>query len=287
MTLPSGRTREVLSYLRGNVQLSKTVEELKEEYQSAHPFPHLVLDDVFLPETLDALIDESPSLGSASWAHEDDERRTKINFRSATDLGDCGYQFTAMLHSAAFLYLLTEISGVKALLPDPYMAGGAYHVYPEGGKFDVHVDRNVDHVTGLMRRIAFLLYLNKNWRHENGGQLELWDQEGTACVKSIEPMFNRVVMFEVGDKNFHGVCPVTAGSGALRRSFVSYYHTVSHKLAPHNSIFAPAIYRDKATLKSRIASNFLPPVLYRALKGVRDQGKARWLGSIERDGRGY
>jgi hypothetical protein len=111
-----------------------------------------------------------------------------------------------------------------------------------------------------------LIYLNKSWEPEYGGQLELWDQQGTKCEKVIEPIFNRTVIFEVGDKNFHGVRPVVGTHGIPRRSFAAYFHTVGGHVVSHNSIYAPTIYRTKPPLLKRMARETLPPFLFRALR---------------------
>jgi len=262
------RTAEVLSFVRCKIASAKDVEDLLADYKSAQPYPYLVLDDLFPAEILDALLEELPPPSSEKWVHERHEQFVKSNLRSAVDLGEKSYQFVSVLHSAAFLYFLSEITGIKALLGDPYLSGGGYHIVPEGGKFDVHADRNTDHNSGLERRLAMLIYLNKNWKPEYGGQLELWNQKGTKCEKVIEPIFNRTVIFEIGDKNFHGVRPVIGGHGISRRAFVAYFHTVGRNLVFHNSIYAPTIYQAKKSLVKRVVREALPPFLFRALKSI-------------------
>ena len=199
----------------------------------------------------------------------------KSNLRSAVDLEDHGYTFASVLHSAAFLYFMTEITGIKALLPDPYLGGAGYHLMQEGGKFEVHADRNTDFHCGLQRRLAMLVYLNKAWQPEFGGQLELWNRDGTRCEKVIEPIFNRTVIFEIADTNFHAVRPVAAGSGAARKAFVAYFHTVDGKILPHNSVYAPAIFRDWDGVIHRVARATLPPFIWEALKGIQRRHKMR------------
>lgn len=262
------RTAEVLSFLHLQLNLTKSVEELLEIYKTAQPYPHLVFDNFFPAATLDALLEELPPLSSEKWVHERHDRLVKSNLRSAVDLGGHAFNFAAVLHSAAFLYFLSEITGIRPLLPDPYLSGAGYAVVPEGGKFDVHADRNIDQHSGLQRRLAMLIYLNKDWKTEYGGQLELWDQKGTRCERVIEPIFNRVVTFEIGDKNFHAVRPVTDGLGVMRRSFQVYFHSVGTNFIGHNSIYAPPVYQTKGPLGRRIARDTLPPFIMRTLTKV-------------------
>lgn len=263
------RTTTVLSSLRCNVSLAKSLEELLEDYRTARPFPHLVLDDLFSTETLNSLLDELPPASSPKWVNERHDQMIKSNLRSAVDLSDQAFLFAATLHSASFLYFISEITGIQALLPDPYLSGSGYHVIPPGGKFDVHADRNMDHFSGLERRLAMLIYLNKSWDPQFGGQLELWNQDGTRCERVIEPIFNRTVIFEIADKNFHGVRPVTERSGRKRISFAVYYHTVGRNVAFHSSLFAPQIYQGKGRYLRQVARELLPPLLFRGVKRLK------------------
>jgi 2OG-Fe(II) oxygenase superfamily len=236
--------------------------DLFDDYKIAQPFPHLILDNLFPSEILDFILAELPPASSEKWVNQQDPLTIKSNLRSAVDLDEHGYAFASVLHSAAFLYFLTEITGIKALLPDPYLGGAGYHVIHEGGKFEVHADRNTDFYCGLKRRLAMLIYLNKAWEPVLGGQLELWNQDGTQCEKVIEPIFNRTVFLEIDDHNFHAVRPVASGSSAARKAFVAYIHTVAGRIVPHNSLYAPSVYRDSEGVMRRLARETLPPFLW-------------------------
>lgn len=263
------RTTAVLSSVRCKLSINKSIEGLLQEYNSARPFPHLVLDNLFPSDVLDSLLNELPPVASPKWVNERHDRMIKSNLRSAVDLGDEANKFASMLHSAGFLYFLSEITGVHALLPDPYLSGAGYHVIPEGGKFDVHADRNTDHFSGLERRLAMLVYLNKSWNPDYGGQFELWNENGTQREKVVQPDFNRTMIFEIADKNFHAVRPVTGSHGRKRISFAVYYHTVGKNVAQHNSLFAPELYQLKGHRARQVARDTLPPFLFRALKGLK------------------
>jgi 2OG-Fe(II) oxygenase superfamily len=269
------RTTSVLSFIRTNLSLSRSVSDLFDDYRHAKPYPHLVLDDLFPPEELHALLDELPPDTGGNWVHEKNERYVKSNLRSAVYLQDHGYAFTSVLHSAAFLYFLTEVTGIKALLPDPYLRGAGFHVMGEGGRFEVHADTNTDSYCGLHRRLAMMIYLNKGWTSDLGGQLELWNQDATRCEKVIEPLFNRTVIFEIGETNFHAVRPIVSGLGARRKSFAAYFHTVTQDLEFHNSIYTPSIYRDRPSLLRRFVRATMPPFVWAALKEMKKRHKMR------------
>jgi hypothetical protein len=265
----NGHLAGIASMMQGKINLPATTAELQVQYKNAKPFPYLVLDNLFPADTLEDMMAELPPMTDDKWVHDRNENSVKSNLRSAVDLGPHGFQFAAFLNSAAFLYLLSEMTDIWGLLGDPYLGGAGYHVVPAGGKFNVHADRNTDMSTGLFRRLAMLTYLNHDWDPAFGGQLELWNDDATRCEKVVEPIFNRTLIMEIGDKNFHAVRPVFTDSRA-RMSFATYYHTVgANDLKPHSSIYAPTFYQKKEPLGKRLAKDWLPPVVLRTLKSMK------------------
>ena len=111
-----------------------------------------------------------------------------------------------------------------------------------------------------------ITYLNKDWTSGLGGELELYNEDATRCEKVVEPLFNRVVIFEIADKNFHAVRPVTSGLGAMRRSFSCYFHVVENNFVAHNSLWAPSVYREFESPWRKIPRELVPPLLLRALR---------------------
>lgn len=269
----AGKVPNVMSPLGDTVTLTERVESLALRYRDAKPFPYLTIDNMFSSALLDQLIDEIPPMTDAHWVHHDHEHEEKYGQRSALDLGQAGFRLTTFLHSAAFLYFLSEVTGIWRLLPDPYLQGSGYSLMPTGSKFDVHIDRNTAYETGLLRRIALIIYLNKDWQHEYGGQLELWNPEGTKCEVAIEPLFNRTAIFEVSERSYHGVpATIKAPFARSRNSFIVYYHTASTdegKVAPHTSIYAPAHYQQNQRTVRKLVKDLMPPVLLRRLRKFR------------------
>jgi hypothetical protein len=84
----------------------------------------------------------------------------------------------------------------------------------------------------------------------------------------VEPVFNRTIIFEVADQNFHGVKPVWTKE-RVRTSFATYYHTVpDSSFIPHASIYAPSFYLKRKPLYKRVANEVVPPVVFRAAKWI-------------------
>lgn len=270
--MPSTLISALTPFLEREIRVPDDVPSLAASYRTARPFPHIVIDGMFSPPVLDALIAEMPDARSPQWRkHDTKGLEKKLGMRSAVSLQKAGFELTAFLHSAAFLYFLTEITGIAELLPDPYLQGGGFSMIPPGGFFKVHVDRNIAYETGLLRRLALIVYLNKSWRPEYGGQLELWNQDGTRREVVVEPTFNRTILFEVAEGNYHGVpMPVSCPPGDSRNSFLVYYHTASKAIdiVPHTSIFAGHRHDvTRGTLRAQV-KDWMPPILFRTLKRV-------------------
>ena len=71
-----------------------------------------------------------------------------------------------------------------------------------------------------------LIYLNKDWKQEWGGNLELWDKEYYKLDVSVEPLFNRAVIFTITSESLHGhPVPLNTPENVSRNSIALYYFT--------------------------------------------------------------
>ena len=267
--MPRPTAPDFLALLAHKIQLPRSIEAIKTEYRSAKPFPHVVIDNMFSERSLDPLLSEIGEMTREQWANVDrDPRERTVRMRSAAEMGAAGEHLLSIVHSAAFLYFLSEITGVGELLPDPYLQGGGFAMMRRGDYFDVHADRNVAYDTGLTRRLAMIIFLNKAWKREYQGQLELWSSDAKRCEVSIDPLFNKTILFEVAYPNFHGVpAPLACPSDRTRQSFIVYYHTAEipqqRSVKPHTTIFAPHVYgASRATVRS-LVRDITPPFLLR------------------------
>jgi Rps23 Pro-64 3,4-dihydroxylase Tpa1-like proline 4-hydroxylase len=79
--------------------------------------------------------------------------------------------------------------------------------------------------------------LNKDWKEEWGGDLQLWNKDMSMCVKKILPIFNRAVIFNITSDAYHGhPGPLKSPEGVDRLSFALYYFTETR---PENEITKP------------------------------------------------
>ena len=200
----------------------------KSSFDSAKPFPHISFDDFFNNHYLDKILNDFPDMSKNREAYEFKTKTDKkIISSSQSFLSDQIINFFNFLNSHKFLTFLQKLSGVETyLIPDPYLSGGGLHETKNGGFLKVHSDFRLHPTLGLDRRINVLIFLNKNWKEEWGGHLELWNKDMSKCETKILPIFNRMVIFKTSDYTYHGHpdalnCPNTVS----RKSIALYYYS--------------------------------------------------------------
>ena len=216
---------------------------LRERYTAAQPFPHVALDGLFDDADLEAVLAGFPSRQEMQWMEFDNPLEKKLGFsHERSRLSKTVRDFLNDMNSFEMLAWLEALTGIDGLIPDPYFGGGGLHQIEPGGFLKVHADFNVHPKLKLDRRLNMLVYLNKEWRDEWGGHLELWDTDRKSCRERIAPNFNRTVVFSTTDTSFHGhPHPLAAPPGVTRKSVSLYYYTcgrpVSERSAPHDTLF--------------------------------------------------
>jgi Rps23 Pro-64 3,4-dihydroxylase Tpa1-like proline 4-hydroxylase len=216
-----------------NLDLSK---QLSSQYREAKPFPHIVIDK-FLPETiLDSVLDEFNKnknwwYDKVKWTepYQVNKFYWPYDIETANNLPNDLPTISALvnyLNSPVMLKYLEELTGIDNLISDELLMGGGLHKITSGGKLAVHKDYNVHPMKKIYRRLNLLIYLNKDWKQEWEGNLELWDKDHTKLEVSVEPLFNRAVIFTISEDSLHGhPVPLNTPENVSRNSIALYYFT--------------------------------------------------------------
>ncbi|MBI1918373.1 MAG: 2OG-Fe(II) oxygenase [Planctomycetes bacterium] len=212
--------------LFGDDRYQALADRHKQAYAQADPFPHTVLDDFLPAEFCEKLLAEFPTPGQADWLRFERHHSRKLATREDSQLGDFTRAVLTQFNSAACLRFLEALTGITGLIPDPYFEGGGLHQIEPGGFLKIHTDFNFHQRLRLDRRINLIVYLNKDWREEYKGHLELWDRTVSRCVRKVLPVYNRCVVFSTTDWSYHGhpeklACP----PGWSRKSLALYYYS--------------------------------------------------------------
>jgi Rps23 Pro-64 3,4-dihydroxylase Tpa1-like proline 4-hydroxylase len=256
-------------------RMSEIAKTAHESYSNAKPFPHIFFDNFFDRPLLDSVISEFPKPGEIRWQRFDNEREIKLASAAESSFGPTTRLLLYHLNSITFLDFLGRVTGIPNLISDPCFDGGGLHQIVRGGKLAVHADFNKHPRYGLDRRLNVLLYLNRDWRDEYGGHLELWNRDMTRCEAKILPLFNRLVIFGTTDFTYHGhPNPLMCPESMTRKSLALYYFSNGRPKdevsGSHSTLFqARPTEQFNSTLTQRlrnVVKDLLPPIVARQLK---------------------
>ncbi len=245
-----------------------------EAYQSAQPFAHGCIDNFLPPEVLERVRKELEDLPDPETSFDRDQERLKTSY-SPERLPPYTRNLFYVLNSRPFILFLEELTGIKGLIPDPYFMGGGIHKVANGGHLDIHADFNHHSKLNLERRLNILIYLNKDWQEDWGGQFEIWSKDMTEKVDAYVPLFNRMCCFSTGSDTWHGNPePINNPNGDPRMSIALYYFTATWDATrkSHTTLFKPrpgtADQFDRKIARQQFIGDVLPPFLYRRVARV-------------------
>lgn len=252
-------------------QCAAAGKALHDQYTSADPFPHIVLDDFVDPDLLRSLLEEWPSSGQ-EMVFDRDQERLKLAWRPINLTSPRLRNFLTEMNSEPILAFLEGLTGINKLLTDPYFSGGGLHEMRRGGHLGIHADFNVQARLGVLRRLNLLIYLNDDWQPDWNGDLELWTQDMRRCARTAAPAMARAVIFNTDLESFHGVPkPIACPPDRSRRSIALYYYTaptagletVPHRDTTFKRRPGSEDRTDWQVIRNHTMADWLPPALYR------------------------
>lgn len=235
---------------------------LKEEFDHATPYRHLVIDNFLDEDFANKLVSNFPSFEVLSRHYKglNEQKSEGANF----DLFDPIFsELRRALNEESFRKKIAFVTGIENIFSTEDALGSGIHRGKNGSFLDVHIDFNIHHIEKIHRRLNLLIFLNKEWKEEYGGKLELWNETVTVLGKSYLPIFNRCVIFETSEISYHGYSKINVPETESRKSFYTYYYTeigdfkekyhdTIFKARPDESKFKKIATNTKESLKNRI-----------------------------------
>jgi Rps23 Pro-64 3,4-dihydroxylase Tpa1-like proline 4-hydroxylase len=225
---------------------NRIVDELRGVYLQARPFRHVIADGIFPADLVRQVASEFLHIDQNSVVLPDGYAISnhKVQYNKIEQLAISVKPATRFLmdhmKSKAFVDFLSAVTGIPKLVPDPTDTGAGPHQIVRGGLLKIHLDFNFNERISLWRRVNVLFYLNEGWDVGWGGALELWsgvgggggggtDTSDTGMGQlegEVQPLFNRMVIFEATEGSYHGHpdalhCP----SNVTRKSVAMYYYS--------------------------------------------------------------
>lgn len=200
-------------------------KQLREIHFENQPVPLTIIDN-FLPthifDSVVADIDNIPKDTYTTFFNDVSSRQECRDFLKSPVLQSLVHSF----NSSKFLYWLENITVIEKLIPDPHLRGGGLARISSGSLLKLHTDFNWNDQISLNRKVNLILYLTPNWKSEWNGDLELWNKDNTECVKKIEPLGNRLVVWNYETWLVHGNSQtLETPEGITRDNLIHFYYT--------------------------------------------------------------
>jgi hypothetical protein len=203
---------------------------LKESFLSAKPFNYVVIDNFFKKEVADQIALKFPPHGSLAWTVS---YNNPIEVKKACSHWD---KFPKSIYAAIYYLCSNEftrkmnlLTGNDRIYADYGLHDGGMHSHSPGGKLNIHQDYSIHPKIPYKRNYNLIVYMTPDWNPSWGGSLSMWTHDETTkkpkeCVKKVENLFNRAVIFDTTQNSWHGLPEeITCPESISRRSLAVYY----------------------------------------------------------------
>ncbi len=265
----------------------------KSKFINAQPFPHIIIDNFLDNKEALELANKFPGIKDKIWeihgsgANPDsfDFEGVKRGSSNIVEMPKEIRQFLLEFNSEIFLQFLRKLSGVKHIIGDPSFSGCGLHSTGKGGRLMIHSDVNRYPIDNFVYQyLNCIFYITKDWDPSWNGNLELWDKKCKKCIKSIQPKFNRMIIFETTPFAFHGhPKPLNIPITKRRNSIAAYFYIprtiysskyLSNELKTvfwrrtqsQDKLFSYKFLKDKFNL---IMLEILPPIISKSIQKIK------------------
>jgi hypothetical protein len=207
--------------LRVSEDVSRQADESRRVFLAARPFRHIAIENFFDADFAERLLAEFPVFETKLAINESGKAGGKSVNTNIRSISPAYQELYELIASRPFIGFIERISGIDGLVIDPKMYGGGTHENLHGQDLDPHVDFNFDEDEQLHRRLNLIVYLNKDWKPEWGGGLEIHSnprRPNENQIATFDPLFNRCVMFETNEYSWHGFPKITLPECERHRS---------------------------------------------------------------------
>jgi len=253
-------------------RLNESKEHLKKQFSLKHPIKvarHFALDNLLPSEMAEKVYANFPKLKQMRLLNSYGELKLKYSHIKNTSslLQDLHFA----IQSPSVVAVIEDITEIKRQIPDQTSHAGGISALLKGYYINPHLDNSHGADRKLYRTVNVLYYVSPNWKLENGGNYELWDEaiENRIIVPSF---FNRLVVMETNRTSWHAVNPVLCDAPrcCLFNYFFSeqspegeeYFHT-----APLFS-FSNPLFRARPEQKIRRALTLIKKTLRKIYKVI-------------------
>ncbi len=209
-------------------KLEKNKANLQEQFlKKKNTIPFFFIDDL-LPVNLGKEIYKNfPKLI---------ETVQKKNFREYKNVAYQMDKYSPLLEEVLYAFqepnvvkIISEICNLEDVYPDEFLYAGGLSLMAKNNFLSPHLDNSHDKERNRWRVLNLLYYVTPEWKLENGGNLELWQNGLNNGQTILVSDFNRLVVMATHQKSWHSVSKNTVNS---TRCCVSNYYFSSQPFLP-------------------------------------------------------
>ncbi|MGE3466850.1 MAG: 2OG-Fe(II) oxygenase [Pyrinomonadaceae bacterium] len=179
---------------------------------------YTVIDDLLPDDVAKRIADAFPPTNQMRLMNSFRER--KFTSKSLDEFDPLIADITFALQDERVIDLIARLTKIREPVGDPHLYAGGISAMTRGHFLNPHIDNSHDGEQKIYRVLNLLYYVTPDWRPENGGNLELWDENVTESVE-IPSLFNRLILMATGNNTWHSVNEIrTVGT---RRCVSNYY----------------------------------------------------------------
>ncbi len=215
------------------------ITALNEEFASAKPYPHIVMDNFLREDTALSMFEQFPSFDKFG-RHYKGLNENKSEGSHFDQYEPIFSEVKDELSSEEFSKWIARVTGIEESFITDDNLGAGLHQGGNGSFLDIHIDFNIHPRKNVHRRLNLLIYLNKDWKPEYNGAMEMWNADMTRMEKDVMCSFNRALIFETSEISYHGYTKkLNLPEGVTRKSFFAYFYTKEREGAAkyHDTVF--------------------------------------------------
>ena len=219
------------------------ITRIKKEKLAYNENKHCIIDNILDDDYLKTIMNEILNSSKDKWDRYENPFERKLTWRNKNELLPLCQELFETLHSKEFIDFLSEFTGYK-LQEDKSKNWWGIHTFKNGDKLDIHVDAGKHPENNLKKIITLGIYMSKNWNKDCGGEIEFWSGDNSSKndakiyekIISIEPKFNRMIIFENNDYSWHGAPTPCACNENQQRIFLtcSYLTDIDDSIHKNN-----------------------------------------------------
>lgn len=246
-------------------RLTESKEQLKSDFFIEHPIKvarHFALDNLLPNEIAERIYANFPKPRHMHLLSS--PGKIKLKYSHLKDTSSLLQDINAAIQDPRVVAAIEDITEIKNQIPDTSRFAGGISTLLKGYYINPHLDNshNVEKKSHY-RTMNVLYYVSPNWKRENGGNYELWDESVQNHIL-VPSLFNRLVVMETNRTSWHAVNPVLCDAP---RCCVFNYFFSEHSPEGEEYFFDAPSFKARPEQKIRRKIALIKDNILRKIKG--------------------